>query len=130
MAELGSFDRVTRLEPGSGATALRNIPQTLTVFETHFPRFAVLPGVMLLASIVELGRHFLREETGRGWALASLEGARFRRYARPGDQLEIVVTRITIAEGGATLAGSIRADGHVIVDVRRLRFTGPLEAIA
>jgi len=122
MDELRSLDRMLRLERGVGATAVRNLPQTLAVFETHFPRFPVLPGVLLLSSLADLGCLLLREETGTDWRLASLGQARFRRYARPGDQLEIAVDHVPDQGGDATLSGSIRVDGHLIAGVRRLRF--------
>ena len=42
----------TSLELGKRATALRNVPNTLVIFETHFPRFPVMPGVLILAWLV------------------------------------------------------------------------------
>jgi len=50
------LDRVLELEPRTRARGLRNVPSTLDVFDSHFPRFPVLPGVVVLDSLAELAR--------------------------------------------------------------------------
>ena len=91
MAPLITLDRIVSIEPGKGAQALRNVPATLAIFDTHFPRKPVLPGVLIIGSIGELAAALLREQTGKSWRLASLSRVSFRHFVQPGDQMEISV---------------------------------------
>ena len=52
---LGSpIDRLETYSENGGGTAVRNIPGTLAVFNTHFPRFPVVPGVLILRDLVKV----------------------------------------------------------------------------
>ena len=42
-----TLDRIVSVEPGKSAEAIRNVPNTLAIFDSHFPRFPVLPGVLM-----------------------------------------------------------------------------------
>jgi 3-hydroxyacyl-[acyl-carrier-protein] dehydratase len=122
MDRLTALDQILRLEPGKGATAARNIPQTLSIFDTHFPNFPVLPGVLLLGSLARLGTTLLETQTGRPWRLSAVEGIRFRHFAQPGDRLELSVEVGEVTDDLATMTGSVRADGRAITTARRLTF--------
>ena len=113
-----TLDRVLEVEPGRRARALRNVPNTLTLLDSHFPRFPVLPGVLILDSLAELGA---LAAGGGEWRPASVERAQFRRYVRPGDQMELSV-EVTAREGAElTLSGKVHVDGKLAAAVRVLR---------
>ncbi len=38
-----SLDRLLQIEIGVRGTAVRNVPATLPILDSHFPRFPVLP---------------------------------------------------------------------------------------
>src|SRR3954452_3169170 len=84
------LDRIIELEPGGRARGLRNVPNTLEVFDSHFPRFPVLPGVLVLDTLAELAELALGGPPGE-WRLSGIRRAQFRRYVAPGDQLELSV---------------------------------------
>jgi 3-hydroxyacyl-[acyl-carrier-protein] dehydratase len=113
-----TLDRVLEVEPGQRARALRNVPNTLTLLDSHFPRFPVLPGVLILDSLAELGAL----AAGDGdWRLTGVERAQFRRYVRPGDQMELSV-EVTGREGAElTVSGEVRVGGKRYAAVRALR---------
>ncbi len=113
-----TLDRILDVEPGARASALRNVPNTLPVFETHFPRFPVLPGVMILDTLAELAALAVG---GGPWRLAAAERVRFRHYVRPGDQMRLAVE---VTGGDAmqpVLSGSVQVDDKVVATVRGLR---------
>lgn len=116
-----TLDRVTRLDPGEGAEAIRNVPNTLAIFDSHFPRFHVLPGVLILGSLGELAGRLLEEETGRRWRLARAEKISYRRWAQPGDQMALAVTLTERSDDEAVLSGDVKVDGRVITRARALR---------
>ena len=70
MSRWTTLDRVVGVEPGQSGTAIRNVPNTLAIFDTHFPRFHVLPGVLILGSLGELARLVVEGDSDRTWRLA------------------------------------------------------------
>ena len=118
---LTQFDRLVTLEPGSSATAIRNVPNTLAIFDSHFPRFPVLPGVLILGTMGTLAARLLEEETGRPWRLAGANQVGFRHFVQPGDQLEFSVELKERGEEEAVLSAEARVEGRVVTRARKLR---------
>ncbi len=115
-----TLDRILHLGD-ERAEAVRNVPSTLEVFDTHFPRFPVLPGVMILDTVAELAATLLEHRTGSQWVLAGVDRVRYRHFVRPGDQLlaEVVVTELD--ESGAALRASASVDGAPVATMRSIR---------
>ena len=63
-----TLDRIVRVGDGE-AEAIRNVPNTLAIFDSHFPRFPVMPGVLILGSLGKLCAELLEQQTGRRWRL-------------------------------------------------------------
>src|ERR1700733_755496 len=103
-----TLDRIVSVEPGKSATAIRNVPNTLAIFDTHFPRFPVLPGVLILGSMGELGAELLASEQPGRWRLASAERVAFRHFVGPGDQLELTVELKSKQVGEAILTAEAK----------------------
>jgi 3-hydroxyacyl-[acyl-carrier-protein] dehydratase len=116
-----TIDRVTSLEPGQSAEGFRNIPNTLAIFDTHFPRFPVVPGILIMGSMGSLAAHLLEEETGKRWRMAGAEKVAFRHWAQPGDQMDVSVKLKERTDDEAVLSAEASVDGNVITRVRKLR---------
>ena len=109
------LDRVLNLETGVRGTAVKNVPSTLPLLDSHFPNFPVLPGVLVLESMVAVA---VLVADGGSWRLRSAHRVRFRHFVRPGDQVVIsaavtmaageIVEATAAAEVGATLVASAR----------------------
>jgi 3-hydroxyacyl-[acyl-carrier-protein] dehydratase len=123
MSRWTTLDRILELEPGKGARGLRNVPNTLAILDSHFPRFPVLPGVLILGSMGDLAAHLLKEQTGREWRLVRAEQVRYRHFVQPGDQMEITVELTEITAESALFSAAARVDGKLMTQARRLRFT-------
>jgi 3-hydroxyacyl-[acyl-carrier-protein] dehydratase len=115
-----TLDKVLTVEPGKSATAIRNVPNTLTIFDSHFPRFNVLPVVLMLWSLGALAGELLEAETGRPWRLAGAERIGFRHFVQPGDQMLLTVTVKSRDDTEAILTGEVSVDGKVVVRARKL----------
>ena len=115
-----TVDRVVSVD-GDAATGVRNVPNTLAIFDSHFPRFPVLPGVLILGSIGALAAHLLEQETGRKWRLAGAGNVGFRHFVQPGDQLELKVQLKERNDDGAVLSGEASVDGKLVTRARQLR---------
>ena len=116
-----TIDRVLSVDSGKEATAIRNVPNTLAIFDSHFPRFPVLPGVLMLGSLGSLAAHLLEEETGRKWRLAGAGNVGFRHFVQPGDQMVISVQLKERTDEGATLSGDVKVDDKLVIRARQLR---------
>lgn len=121
MLPLISLDRMVSVEPGKAARAIRNVPATLAIFDTHFPRKPVLPGVLILDSLTELAAALLREQGGETWRIAGLSRVRFRHFVQPGDQMELTVELKELTDGLAKMSAAVRVDGKVVTSVGQLR---------
>lgn len=121
MSRWTTLDRVVSVEPGASATAIRNVPNTLAIFDSHFPRFPVMPGVLILGSLGALAGVLLEQETGKPWRLAGADRVAFRHFVQPGDQMELMVKLKERSDSEATLSGEVNVDGKLVTRARKLR---------
>ena len=121
MSKWVTLDRIVSIEPGERASAIRNVPNTLAIFDSHFPRFPVMPGVLMLGSLGALSAKLLEEETGKRWRLAGGGQIGFRHFVQPGDQMEITVELKERTDDSATLSGEVKVEGKLVIRARQLR---------
>jgi 3-hydroxyacyl-[acyl-carrier-protein] dehydratase len=111
-------DRILEMEPGVRAIGLKNVTINEEYFQGHFPGQAIMPGVLLLEAMAQVGGVLLLSVHGSEKKLAliaGIENARFRKPVVPGDALitEAVVGRVRKNIGKIDLTG--RVDGEVVV---------------
>lgn len=121
MRAWNAIDVVLAMDPGRSARALRNVPATLDVFDSHFERFPVMPGVLVLGSLAELARLLMKETTGVDWRLCVARRVRFKAYVRPGDQLDLSVSIEAINAAEADLRGEVKVHDRVVVTATSLK---------
>lgn len=96
-------DRV--LEMGEArAVGIKNVTTNEPFFQGHFPQKSVMPGVLIIEAMAQLGGILLlsrSENRGKLAYLIGIDKARFRRVVVPGDQLklEINVVRMRLKMG-------------------------------
>ncbi len=115
------MEAIAELEGGQRARSWLNVPQSLDVFSTHFARFPVLPGVLLLECLSQLGAALLAQ-TDRPWRLRSVSRVRFRHFVLPGSRLEVEVVVSQQESSRVLLRGLIHVEGRVVVTVGQLEF--------
>jgi 3-hydroxyacyl-[acyl-carrier-protein] dehydratase len=83
-------DAVTKLEANL-IEGFRDIKADEFYFAGHFPGNPVLPGVMMVEAIAQIGIMLVckvrEERRGRNTLFAGIENVRFRRQVQPGDRL-------------------------------------------
>ena len=92
-------DRVVEIEPGIRAVGIKNVTQNEPFFEGHFPDYPVMPGVLIVEAMAQVGAVgvMVLEEYRKKLALfAGIDGVRFRRQVIPGDTLamEVEISRL------------------------------------
>ena len=104
-------DRILELEPLESAVGIKNVTMNELQFVGHFPANPVMPGVLILESMVQVGGlTMLRSENlGELAFLVGVDKVRFRKPVIPGDQLRIV-TEVLQFHG---TIGKIRARSFV-----------------
>ncbi|HBQ77356.1 MAG TPA: 3-hydroxyacyl-[acyl-carrier-protein] dehydratase FabZ, partial [Exiguobacterium sp.] len=85
-------------------------------FNGHFPEYNVMPGVLIVEALAQVGAFAvlkMEENQGKLAFFAGIEGCRFKRQVVPGDQLrlEVELTKVRgpIGKGRATAT----VDGEV-----------------
>jgi len=105
-------DRITECVPGESARGLKCVSANEPFFQGHFPGFKVMPGVLVIEALAQVGAvAILTEEESRGKLalFGGIKNARFKRQVRPGDVLELSC-RLTARKGPV---GFGTAEAHV-----------------
>ena len=85
-------DRITDYEPGQWAKGRKCVSVNEQFFCGHFPQEHVMPGVLILEAMAQVGAVAilsLPENQGKIALFGGVKNARFRRKVIPGDVLEM-----------------------------------------
>jgi 3-hydroxyacyl-[acyl-carrier-protein] dehydratase len=113
-------DRITYLEVGHCARAIKCVSLRDDALGEHFPGNPVLPGVFLLEAIAQTAGVLLWKSTAerRLAVLATIDRARFTAFARPGDALQLDITIEAMTEDAARVLGRASRDGDDVAQTR------------
>jgi len=112
-------DKIVALEKGKRATGIKNVTINDYFFKGHFPGRPVMPGVLIVEAIAQVGGvMMLSPEQNRGklaFFLAA-DNIKFRKTVVPGDQLilDVVVGKIKSKTG--QVHGVAMVDGKVVAE--------------
>ena len=87
-------DRIEEMEVGKRVVGYKNVTINEPFFQGHFPGFPVMPGVLVIEAMAQVGAAAILsmpEYEGKIALFAGIDKARFRRQVVPGDCLRIVV---------------------------------------
>ena len=85
-------DRITECVPGESAKGVKCVTANESFFQGHFPGFRVMPGVLIIEALAQVGAVALltqEENQGKLALFGGIKNARFKRQVRPGDVLEL-----------------------------------------
>lgn len=94
-------DRIVDGEPGQWARGIKCVSVGEPFFCGHFPQYHVMPGVLILEALAQVGAVALlypEENRGRIALFGGVKNARFKQVVRPGDVLELEC-RLTLMRG-------------------------------
>ncbi|MCD8075433.1 MAG: 3-hydroxyacyl-ACP dehydratase FabZ [Lachnospiraceae bacterium] len=102
-------DRIDELEPGVRAVGRKCVSYNEPFFAGHFPQEPVMPGVLILEALAQVGAVAilsLDEYKGRLVLFGGINKARFRQKVVPGDvlrlELEVIKVKGPVGIGKAT----------------------------
>ncbi len=109
-------DEVVEVEPGKKIKGIKYVSGDEYYFKGHFPSNPIMPGVLIIETIAQVGAVSLLmmpENKGKLVLFAGIDKARFKKIVKPGDKLEIEVEmgsfrkNIGKAKGKAIVGGKI-----------------------
>ena len=87
-------DRIVELVPGEKAAGYKNVTANEPFFQGHFPGEPVMPGVLVVEALAQVGAVAvlsLEEHRGKLALFAGIDRFRFKQPVRPGDRLDLAV---------------------------------------
>ncbi|WP_099361854.1 3-hydroxyacyl-ACP dehydratase FabZ [Fredinandcohnia onubensis] len=116
-------DRILEMEDGKRALGIKNVTANEEFFNGHFPGYPVMPGVLIVEALAQVGAVAMlkkEENKGRLAFFAGIDNCRFKRQVVPGDQLrlEVEITRlrgsIGKGKGIATVNGELVCETEIM----------------
>lgn len=115
-------DRILEIEPLKRAVGIKNISDTDLVLQGHFPGNPIMPGVLLVEAMAQVGGISVliaEEHRGKLPVFAKIDNCRFRRQVVPGDQfvttaevVKIVRDKVVIIKLVGTVNGEVAAEAE------------------
>jgi 3-hydroxyacyl-[acyl-carrier-protein] dehydratase len=113
-------DRIIELVPRQRIVGIKQVSINEPFFQGHFPGAAVMPGVLVVEALAQVGAVLaLREIEDRDKKLVLFTGireARFRRPVVPGDTLTLEVTALRIGSKVQRMRGEAKVEGQLVAD--------------
>lgn len=109
-------DRILEFKPGKKAVGIKTLGSNEPYFGGHFPGNPIMPGVLLIEAINQVGEYVLLNDPkydGKLVFFAGCNNVRFRRPAVPGDVL-LITTEVVDSESRIGLGrGKIEIEGKL-----------------
>ena len=114
-------DRILEIEEGKRVVGIKNVTINEPFFVGHFPGYPIMPGVLILEAMAQVGGILLMRTLG---ALAAqkvmfftgIDRARFRCPVVPGDQLRFEVEMLQLRRQVCRMRGQATVDGKLVAE--------------
>ncbi|MEW6719659.1 MAG: 3-hydroxyacyl-ACP dehydratase FabZ [Thermodesulfobacteriota bacterium] len=110
-------DRIVEHDPGKRIVGIKNVTINEPFFQGHFPGHPIMPGVLIIESMAQVGGLLALKALGGEKRIAyfgAIDNAKFRRPVVPGDQLRIAVD-VTAHKGPVwKMHGEVTVEGAVV----------------
>jgi len=123
------LDRILALEKGSSITAVKCLTLSEDYLQDHFPRFPVMPGVMMLESMFQTSMWLVRSSHDFQYSsvvLRETKSLKFQGFVQPGDALRVdaeikkVDGSLTSLKVVGTVNGTPATSGRLVLDTFNL----------
>ena len=103
-------DRIIDLEPNKKVVALKNVSINEPFFAGHFPGHPIMPGVLIIEAMAQAGGVLLLntvpDPENKLVYFIGIDGVRFRKPVKPGDQLRFEVEMLQFRRGTCKIKGA------------------------
>ncbi len=116
-------DRIVEIGENS-IVGIKNVTANEPHFTGHFPGYAVMPGVLIVEAMAQVGGVLVTvlapHTRGKLMLLASVENAKFRKPVLPGDQLRIEMKLNRLKRNIAKMEGIATVEGQIVAEAALL----------
>jgi beta-hydroxyacyl-ACP dehydratase FabZ len=113
-------DRILETDGSTHMVGLKNVTINEPFFQGHFPDHPVMPGVLLVEALAQVGVILLLnndpERNSKLVYFSGIDKCRFRQPVLPGDQLRIEVSVLKKRDRYYKMRGRASVDGGVAVE--------------
>ncbi|KAB2332534.1 3-hydroxyacyl-ACP dehydratase FabZ [Cytobacillus gottheilii] len=113
------IDKMLEVVEGQKAIGLKNVTANEEFFNGHFPDYPVMPGVLIVEALAQVGAvAMLKKEENRGRLafFTGIDNCRFKRQVKPGDQLRLEVEIIRVKGPIGKGKGTATVDGEIVCE--------------
>jgi 3-hydroxyacyl-[acyl-carrier-protein] dehydratase len=119
------LDRILELQPGLRVTAVKRLRPDEDYLKDHFPRFPVMPGVLMLEAMYQASAWLVRQSEGFVHSMVVLKEARNIKYAdfvTPGKELVVTAEilkqdeSLTTLKTQGTIGGNVAVNGRLVLE--------------
>ncbi len=116
-------DRIIECDDTKRIVGIKNLTFNEPFFQGHFPNKPIMPGVLQLEAMAQVGGLLLGKKTGlRGLVplFLAADKVRFRKMLQPGDQMRIEIEMTNERGKTARIKGQVLVDGQVASEAELL----------
>ncbi len=117
-------DRIIEYVPGQRAVGIKNVTATEPHFQGHFPGRPIMPGVLIVEAMAQVGGIVLMQlpdAQGKLSLFVGIDKVRFRRQVVPGDQLILTAELLWVKQrrvgkmfARAEVDGQLASEGELM----------------
>ena len=116
-------DRIDELE-ADRVVGIKNVTVNEPFFAGHFPDYPVMPGVLIIEAMAQVAGVLvlsgIPDRKSKLVLLAGVDGAKFRKPVRPGDQLRMEMKILRSRASMAKVSGVATVDGTIVAEAEML----------
>lgn len=123
------IDKIVSLTPGQSIKVVKSLHASEEYLQDHFPHFPVMPGVMMLETLIQAGSWLLRVTDDFKYSMVRLveaKGLKYQDFVSPGQTLTVEVSltkrddKTAQLKAQGTIADGIAVTGRLIMSSANL----------
>jgi len=118
------IDKIIHFEADKSGVGVKNVTLSEEFFIKHYDRTPLMPEPLIVEALAQIGGWTIAVSTHYRYVaiMLRIDNVRFYRYVRPGDQLVLQATILSISENGSLIEGRAEVNGEAVASIERLMY--------